>query len=129
MCNPHKKGFSSYCSSHLGTLNSQDSKAKVDIALKVNVYFKLQFHQWLDMVAVSYGIALLFQHNGSSIEFQIATGFKDQLCTPKTPWPLLYYKLGKKGGVTCDGSAPHGALLLGGVKMKELERNLFAYLI
>lgn len=98
MCNPHKKGFSSYCSYHLGTLNSQDSKAKVDIALKVNVYFKLQFHQWLDMVAVSYGTALLFQHNESSIEFQIATRFKDQLCTPKTPWPLLYYKLGKKGG-------------------------------
>lgn len=82
------------------------------------------------MVAVSYGTALLFQHNGVALSSKLPPGLKTSSAHPKLHGYSSITNLERRGGgVTCDGSAPHGALLLGGVKMKELERNLFAYLI
>lgn len=66
---------------------------------------------------------------GVALSSKLPPGLKTSSAHPKLHGHSSITNLERRGGVTCDGSAPHGALLLGGVKMKELERNLFAYLI
>lgn len=47
----------------VGNLSSQDHNIEEDVAIKMNLYFKLEIPEWLDVFTFSYGALSLLQHN------------------------------------------------------------------